>query len=277
MTSFVSAPAVLALSLLAGARVRAPRRAQSPAAIVEAVLHGVIGDGRILHCCAELDGKARFRDLAAGGIIGGRALPGLLCASFPGAAAVAVRLGSGSRQDATETADVDVELLDGDVISVLPLVAGFLRVGEHRDDGSRGEPERRVAGRKVHERVEGLAAEFGAEALQGTHPMRRSPELAFLRGRPLNLDHQPYVTAPREQVAEGAVAHEFVEVGDRETETAERLSDRGLRHSTGVLPRFCDARSAHPPSSRPARHGDRRDRRTGGRQFRWSRPTAVAM
>lgn len=47
-----------------------PLRAQLAAAVVEAVLHAVIDDGRLLRRYAELVGKTRFHDLTADGING---------------------------------------------------------------------------------------------------------------------------------------------------------------------------------------------------------------
>lgn len=53
---------------LAGTRV--PLRAQLAAAVVEAVLHALIDDGRLLRRYAELVDKTRFHDLTSDGING---------------------------------------------------------------------------------------------------------------------------------------------------------------------------------------------------------------
>lgn len=52
------------------ARTRVPLRAQVIAAVVEAVLHALIDDGRLLRRYAELVGKTRFHELADQGING---------------------------------------------------------------------------------------------------------------------------------------------------------------------------------------------------------------
>lgn len=82
---------------VAGART--PARAVIAGQLVEALLHAIIDDGRLLRCYADLAGKRRFHDLAAGGV-NGRMLLDQAChrgLQLPAGAIVTAMLGGTAR------------------------------------------------------------------------------------------------------------------------------------------------------------------------------------
>jgi hypothetical protein len=121
-----------------------------------------------------------------------------------------------SLQEFGDSVRCDVELADVHVVAVNARVGGFLFVCQQGDFAGRGEADHWDFD-EVNERVDCVAAQFGADGLKRAHSGGWGSEFPIHGLGALDLDEYPGPVLPRDEVGERAVANQVVEVRDGES------------------------------------------------------------